>query len=221
MILTPFLSVVAEAGISWVKARSAERQSLSKARSQRVLMATKTEASWAEYMAHASASGWKDEAWTLCFIAIIAACFIPATHPYVQQGFEMLDNPGFNGPSWRLSGPALVCVALTGSSAGTHLKWRPAKRLLKMTNQLDSTALRAMLIRHEGYRTHPYLDTVGKITIGVGRNLSDRGLSAAEIEMLLNTDIAIAMEDLSLYLPNWRALPAEMQLALISLSFNL
>ena len=57
---------------------------------------------------------------------------------------------------------------------------------------------------------------MGKITIGVGRNLSDRGLSAAEIEMLLNTDIAIAMEDLSLYLPNWRALPAEMQLALIS-----
>ena len=90
-----------------------------------------------------------------------------------------------------------------------------------MTNQLDSTALRAMLIRHEGYRTHPYLDTVGKITIGVGRNLSDRGLSAAEIEFLLNTDIAIAMEDLSLYLPAWRGLPAEMQLALISLSLNL
>ena len=96
MILTPFLSVIAEAGISWVKARSAERQSLSKARSQRVLMAAKTEASWAEYMAHASASGWKDEAWTLCFIAIIAACFIPATQPYVLQGFEMLDKT----PPW-------------------------------------------------------------------------------------------------------------------------
>lgn len=82
-------------------------------------------------------------------------------------------------------------------------------------------ALRALLMRHEGYRPYPYLDTVGKITIGVGRNLSDRGLTEAEIEMLLTYDINLAMEDLSLYLPDWQDLPSEVQLALISLSFNL
>ena len=96
MIITPFLSVLAEAGISWVRAKSAERQSLSKARSERMMLAAKTEASWSDYMAHASGSGWKDEAWTLCFIAIITACFIPATQPYILDGFDMLDKT----PPW-------------------------------------------------------------------------------------------------------------------------
>ena len=30
---------------------------------------------------------WKDEAWTILFIIIIAMCFIPFTQPYVEQGF--------------------------------------------------------------------------------------------------------------------------------------
>ena len=54
--------------------------------------------------------------------------------------------------------------------------------------------LRDLLERHEGRRAFPYLDTVGKLTIGVGRNLSDRGLSEDEIDLLLASDIAIAEE---------------------------
>ena len=50
-----------------------------------------------------------------------------------------------------------------------------------------------MLVRkHEGVSVYPYADTVGKITIGVGRNLSDRGLEADEIEALFATDCTIA-----------------------------
>lgn len=45
---------------------------------------------------------------------------------------------------------------------------------------------------HEGVTVYPYEDTVGKITIGVGRNLSDRGLEADEIETLFATDCQIA-----------------------------
>lgn len=53
----------------------------------------------------------------------------------------------------------------------------------------DRDALRLQLRRHEGWRTHPYVDTVGKLTIGCGRNLTDRGLSDAEISYLLDNDI--------------------------------
>ena len=40
--------------------------------------------------------------------------------------------------------------------------------------------LMSMLKRHEGFRAFPYLDTVGKLTIGYGRNLSDVGISIEE-----------------------------------------
>ena len=53
-------------------------------------------------------------------------------------------------------------------------------------------ALLRLLTRHEGRRPFPYLDTAGKLTIGVGRNLTDRGLSSAEIDLLLANDIAAA-----------------------------
>lgn len=50
--------------------------------------------------------------------------------------------------------------------------------------------LTELLIRDEGLRLKPYKDTVGKLTIGVGRNLDDVGISQDEAEHLLFNDIA-------------------------------
>lgn len=50
-------------------------------------------------------------------------------------------------------------------------------------------ALRRQLILHEGLERFPYTDTVGKLTIGVGRNLTDRGISDEEARYLLDNDI--------------------------------
>ena len=49
--------------------------------------------------------------------------------------------------------------------------------------------LRARIVRHEGLRLKPYPDTMGKLTIGVGRNLTDVGISEAEAHMMLDNDI--------------------------------
>lgn len=54
------------------------------------------------------------------------------------------------------------------------------------------TNLKSLLIKHEGLRLKPYTDTVGKLTIGVGRNLADRGISEAEAELMLYNDITSA-----------------------------
>jgi len=51
------------------------------------------------------------------------------------------------------------------------------------------TRLKQQLIRHEGLRLKPYTDTVGKLTIGVGRNLTDVGISKDEAYYLLDNDI--------------------------------
>ncbi len=51
------------------------------------------------------------------------------------------------------------------------------------------------LKRHEGLRLKPYKDTVGKLTIGVGRNLDDVGISEQEADMMLRNDINIAISE--------------------------
>lgn len=80
----------------------------------------------------------------------------------------------------------------------------------------------ARLIKsHEGVRTHPYHDTVGKITIGVGRNLTDRGLSVEEINLLFETDMKMAEDCLDMWLPDWRELSLKQQAGLVSMAFNL
>lgn len=45
------------------------------------------------------------------------------------------------------------------------------------------------LTRHEGLRLKPYKDSVGKLTIGIGRNLDDKGISIEEAQLLLQNDI--------------------------------
>ena len=52
--------------------------------------------------------------------------------------------------------------------------------------------LRRDVMAAEGLRLKPYLDTVGKLTIGYGRNLDDVGISKLEAEVLLDHDIASA-----------------------------
>ena len=54
-----------------------------------------------------------------------------------------------------------------------------------------------LLMKHEGVRNKPYEDTVGVLTIGVGRNLDDVGLSIDEIHYLLKNDIKRCRHELS------------------------
>lgn len=54
--------------------------------------------------------------------------------------------------------------------------------------------LKAMLLRHEGFRRIPYRDTKGKLTIGIGRNLQDVGISQDEAFTLLSNDIMRAAQ---------------------------
>lgn len=61
----------------------------------------------------------------------------------------------------------------------------------------DIAMLGKMLALDEGKRALPYEDDVGKITIGIGRNLTDNGLSEAEIYLLLTNDIQDVEDDVS------------------------
>lgn len=53
----------------------------------------------------------------------------------------------------------------------------------------EDKLIKDMLKYDEGIRLKPYTDTVGKLTIGVGRNLTDRGITLDEAFYILETDI--------------------------------
>lgn len=78
-----------------------------------------------------------------------------------------------------------------------------------------------MLKLHEGLRLQPYTDTVGKITIGYGRNLSDRGITRDEAEQMLAHDITTHLAELVTVLPWVRALDPVRQAVLADMAFNM
>lgn len=79
----------------------------------------------------------------------------------------------------------------------------------------------AQLIEHEGLRARPYVDTAGKITIGVGRNLTDTGISDREAFDLLDHDLDACITDLAGAFPWFGELDAVRQRAVVDLRFNL
>ena len=81
--------------------------------------------------------------------------------------------------------------------------------------------LRDQLSLHEGRKKYPYEDTVGKLTIGVGHNLTDNGLSDAVIDIVLEEDIAIAESELDRVLEVWRELGKVRQQVMVDMMFNL
>ena len=80
-------------------------------------------------------------------------------------------------------------------------------------------ALKSIIKKHEGLRLRPYKCTAGKLTIGYGRNLEDRGITALEAEYLLEGDLAQVLGDLHFALSYWDELSEVRQVVLIDMSF--
>lgn len=81
--------------------------------------------------------------------------------------------------------------------------------------------LTRQLKRDEGIRLKPYVDTTGNLTIGVGRNLTAKGITNAECLYLLAGDVASATDDLYKALPWVAGLDEARRGALINLTFNM
>lgn len=86
---------------------------------------------------------------------------------------------------------------------------------------MDQAKLVEQLIDHEGEKLFPYVDTVGKTTVGVGRNLTDVGISKEESRILLANDIKKVVAGLDAALPWWDSLSEARQRVLADMAFNL
>jgi lysozyme len=97
----------------------------------------------------------------------------------------------------------------------------------------DGMTIENQLVDHEGERLFPYVDCCGKswrdcvcvkkgkLTIGVGRNIEDVGITQNESRYLLQNDIGRVRMELDEALPWWRSMDEIRQAVLIDLGFNL
>lgn len=86
---------------------------------------------------------------------------------------------------------------------------------------VDRATLKRQLIVDEGLRLRPYRCTAGKLTIGIGRNLDDLGITREEALMLAENDIIRVEQELDATLPWWREMSERRQQALANMCFNL
>lgn len=87
-----------------------------------------------------------------------------------------------------------------------------------MTPDMKSK-LRHLLIEHEAYRLMPYTDSVGKVTIGIGRNLTDRGILPTELDMMFDHDTDYFYNYLADKFPWFNKLDEVRQIALVDMCF--
>lgn len=86
---------------------------------------------------------------------------------------------------------------------------------------MDIDRLIAQLKVHEGVRDKVYLDTEGIETIGVGRNLKDKGLSEDEIDYLLQNDISEFKSGVQDTWSWWDNLDDVRQRVVVDMAFNM
>ena len=89
-----------------------------------------------------------------------------------------------------------------------------------MAGIMNRQLLLEQLERHEGLRLKPYRDTVGKLTIGYGRNLDDRGISEDEAGFMLDNDIDLVVAELE-RMPLFLSLNPVRQVVLANMAFNM
>ena len=77
------------------------------------------------------------------------------------------------------------------------------------------------LIEHEGLEKKVYRCPAGKLTVGVGRNLEDKGITEEEALFLLRNDISECEDDLRSIFTEYDTLDEYRKRVLIDMRFNL
>jgi len=86
---------------------------------------------------------------------------------------------------------------------------------------MNNARLKKQLETDEGRKKNIYVDTVGKVTGGIGRNLTDRGFSDDEIDLMYANDVRLAEKDARSLVPGFDQLDDVRQEVLVNMSLNL
>ena len=84
------------------KEKAVAKQKLEVAKIEAQVTKVQQDGNWEEVAMKASDNSWKDEAWTICFIVLIFACFVPSLQPYISDGFRFLREDCPDWLSWGI-----------------------------------------------------------------------------------------------------------------------
>ncbi|VWD33945.1 lysozyme [Burkholderia lata] len=85
----------------------------------------------------------------------------------------------------------------------------------------DPVKLKVELSLDEGRKNRIYVDTVGKVSGGIGRNLTDKGFRDNEIDLMYQNDVAETEGWLDRNLSWWRSLDPVRQRVMMNMAFNM
>ena len=86
---------------------------------------------------------------------------------------------------------------------------------------VNNQPLWEQLLQHEGLLLKPYRCSAGKLTIGIGRNIEDVGITEEEAFVLLGNDISRVIAELDLNIPAFCNLDEIRKRVLVDMGFNL
>lgn len=86
---------------------------------------------------------------------------------------------------------------------------------------MNIETLKKQLVIDEGLKLFPYRDTMGIITIGIGRNLEHRGITREEAYAMCENDINDCLSLLTKNIPGFSKFSDARQQALCNMCFNL
>ncbi len=78
-----------------------------------------------------------------------------------------------------------------------------------------------LISQQEGRKSFPYTDTTGHLTIGIGRNLTTKGLSSDEIDYLFQNDINEVIQEITKIYSGFQSLSEARQAVLCSMAINM
>ena len=86
---------------------------------------------------------------------------------------------------------------------------------------MDVDKLKDQLILHEGLELKSYTCSAGYVTLGVGRNVEELGITEDEARYLLDNDILRVTKELDNAMPWWRNMSEVRQRVVVDMVFNL
>ena len=119
---TALIGPIGNIASQWLSNRqqkSVAKQKLAVAKIEAQVKKVEQTGDWEELAMKASDQSWKDEAWTICFILLIFACFVPALQPYIADGFRFLRE---DCPDWLSYGILASIAASFGLKSIAQMK---------------------------------------------------------------------------------------------------
>lgn len=82
-------------------------------------------------------------------------------------------------------------------------------------------SIKDYIMSNEGVRKYPYRCSAGKLTIGIGRNLEDKGLSDSEVMYLFDNDLQDTQDSAESIFEDFSQYTLEEQTVILDMLFNL